>query len=148
MNIHELRGFSYKWKKKHDLKDTNDISNNLRSWWVISFKQMLKGEFDDELGYDNYVYSNKQTNNAKNGFSENYEKRILWYRYQRIVMVDLNHSSQFFIVFICHFQNRFLFTMYFTFFSVVISLSSLLLHFFCHSSQSFFLMFHFAYLHK
>lgn len=38
---------------------------------------MLKGEFDDELGYDNYVYSNKQTNNAKNGFSENYEKRIL-----------------------------------------------------------------------
>lgn len=56
--------------KEFNIKDTNDISNMFKELMGDTIQEMLNSELDEELGYDKYDQSNKNTENSRNGFSD------------------------------------------------------------------------------
>lgn len=56
--------------KDYKIKDTDDIKNMLKDLMGSTIERMLKGELDDELGYEKYDTQNKETNNSRNGYSK------------------------------------------------------------------------------
>ena len=55
--------------REFQLKDTNDISNMFRQLMGDTIQEMLNSELDEELGYNRYQQSYKNTDNSRNGFS-------------------------------------------------------------------------------
>lgn len=56
-----------KFLKENNLKDGESIANALKDSFKDLLQEALEGEMDQELGYSRYDWSNKQTNNSRNG---------------------------------------------------------------------------------
>lgn len=56
-----------KFLKENNLKDGESIANALKDSFKDLLQEALEGEMDQELGYSRYDWSNKKTDNCRNG---------------------------------------------------------------------------------
>lgn len=63
--------------KNHNLKEAKDVQLVLKDIFGEILQEMIEGELEEELGYSKYDYKNKETNNARNGYSKKRVKSSL-----------------------------------------------------------------------
>lgn len=56
-----------KFLKENNLKDAESIADSLRNSFKELIQEALEAEMDQELGYSRYDWSNKETENSRNG---------------------------------------------------------------------------------
>ena len=52
------------------IKDGNDVNSVMRDMMSVILEGTLDAEMDEELGYSKYDYTNKDTDNSRNGYSQ------------------------------------------------------------------------------
>lgn len=62
----------YHYLKENNVKvkDGTDVNTIMRDMMSIILEGALDQEIDEELGYSNYDYRNKETDNSRNGHSQ------------------------------------------------------------------------------
>lgn len=63
--------------RNHNLKEAKDVQLVLKDIFGEILQEMIEGELEEELGYSKYDYKNKETNNARNGYSKKRVKSSL-----------------------------------------------------------------------
>ena len=64
--LREMMAAYLKANPVHDGKEVNDVMREMMS---VMLEGVLDGELEEELGYSKYDYKNKDTDNARNGYS-------------------------------------------------------------------------------
>lgn len=65
--LREMMAAYLKTNPVHDGKEANDVMREMMS---VMLEGVLDGELEEELGYSKYDYKNKDTDNARNGYSQ------------------------------------------------------------------------------
>ena len=68
-----LREMMGSYLKEHNVKvkDGTDVTAIMRDMMSVILEGALDEEMDEELGYSKYDYRNKETDNSRNGYSQN-----------------------------------------------------------------------------
>jgi len=80
MNKLFTREQARKFLSKNNLKNAESIADALRNSFKDLIQEALEAEMDQELGYSKYDWSNKETENCRNGHHKKNSPLRVWER--------------------------------------------------------------------